>query len=108
MQTARKPRTRYEACPLCEASFPVQPNGGLPKHRAFSGVGTCPVRLYRVIWVRDDVGTRGVHCPGPFSHEQACTVLRKLVPSAKRRDLIEEITDGPGEIARDLTGCDAN
>lgn len=48
-------------------------------------------RTYRVIWKRDDNGTRGVHCPGPFTHDEACTVLRKLSPQPWRRDLLEEI-----------------
>ena len=35
-------------------------------------------RLYHVVWARDDNGTRGVHCHGPFTHEEACMVLRKF------------------------------
>jgi hypothetical protein len=50
-------------------------------------------RRYRVVWVRDDKGTRGVHCHGPFTHEEACTILRKLAPQPWRRDMVEEIVD---------------
>ncbi len=48
-------------------------------------------RQYRVIWIRDDKNTRGVIAPGPFTHQEACTVLTKVTPRAWRRDLLEEI-----------------
>ena len=61
-------------------------------------------RRYRVVWVTDvekfrrrygvnPTNTSGVHCPGPFTHEQACTVLRKMWPQPERRDLVEEIVE---------------
>lgn len=46
---------------------------------------------YRLVWVRDDKGTRGVLCPGPFTLEQAQTVLRKLTDYSWRRILVEAI-----------------
>lgn len=48
-------------------------------------------RRYRVIWVRDDRGTRGVLAPGPFTHQEACTVLGKVTKYPWRRELLEEI-----------------
>jgi len=47
-------------------------------------------RRYRVIWKRDDKGTRGVLAPGPFTHREAVAVLRKQRPQPWRRDLLEE------------------
>ena len=48
-------------------------------------------RLSRVVGVRDDNGTRVVHCPGPFTHDEACIVLTKMCPQPWRRDMVEEI-----------------
>ena len=48
-------------------------------------------RFYRVIWVRDDKKTTGVHCLGPLTHKEACSVLSKLTSYPWRRDLLEEI-----------------
>ena len=47
-------------------------------------------RTYRVVWITDR-GKRGIHCPGPFTHQEACTVLTKITPRKDRRDLLEEI-----------------
>jgi hypothetical protein len=52
-------------------------------------------RLYRVIWVRDDKGTRGVLAPGPFTHREAVTVMSKITKYPWRRVLVEEIQNNP-------------
>ena len=47
-------------------------------------------RLYRVVAVlRDD--SREVMCPGPFSHDEACTVVSKHTVRPERRIQVEEI-----------------
>lgn len=48
-------------------------------------------RRYRVIWVRDDRGTRGVMAPGPFTHGEAVNVLHKIMKHKWRRVLLEQI-----------------
>lgn len=49
-------------------------------------------RFYRVIWKRADKKTRGVFCPGPFTHDEACIVLSKVRGNYSwREDLLEEI-----------------
>ncbi len=48
-------------------------------------------RLYRVVWIRDDKGTRGVLFPGPLTHREAMTVVRKTTKYPWRRLMIEEI-----------------
>lgn len=51
------------------------------------------LRVYRVIWVRErgeKVLSRGVMFPGPLTHEEACTCIRKTTVYAWRRLVIEE------------------
>ena len=56
-------------------------------------------RLYRVLWVRCDphtgeaTGARGVLFPGPLTHSQACTCIRKCTPNKGTRYQFEEIPD---------------
>jgi hypothetical protein len=50
-----------------------------------------PNTRYLIVWVRDDQKTRGVMCPGPFTHAEACVVLRKITAYSWRRVLLEEI-----------------
>ena len=49
------------------------------------------MKNYRVIWVRDSAGTSGVLFPGPLSHEEAITCIRKTTPHKWRRIMVEEI-----------------
>lgn len=48
-------------------------------------------RMYNVIWIRDDKGTRGQHNVTPLTHAEACAFLSKLTQYSWRRDLLEEI-----------------
>ena len=48
-------------------------------------------RLYRVVGVRDDNGTRVVHCPGPFTHDEACEALSRFTVRPERRIMVEPI-----------------
>lgn len=63
-------------------------------------------RHFRVVWIVDPTAyrkrfradpttIRGVHCPGPFTHAEACAVLRKLNPQSWRRDLLDVIQGDP-------------
>lgn len=51
------------------------------------------VRMYRVVWIRDDNKTRGVLFPGPLTHREACVALGKVTPHPWRRDMLEEIEE---------------
>lgn len=48
-------------------------------------------RLYNVIWVRDDKGTRGRLNATPMTHSEACTFKSKITDHAWRRVLLEEV-----------------
>ena len=48
-------------------------------------------RYYQIIWIRDDKRTRGVACPGPLTHAEACTCLRKTTAHRLVRLMLEEM-----------------
>jgi hypothetical protein len=50
-----------------------------------------PERLYRIVWVSDAKGTRGIMADGPLTHDEACTVLSKITVRPERRVLLEEL-----------------
>ena len=52
---------------------------------------------YRLVWITPRA--RGVYCPGPFTHAEACTVLSKVPNDGAfvgRRVEIEAIAHDPG------------
>ena len=49
------------------------------------------MRLYNVIWKRDDTGACGQHNATPLTHGQACALLSKLTTYPWRRDLLEGV-----------------
>ena len=56
-------------------------------------------RLYRVLWLScnprtgEATGRRGVLFPGPLTHSQACTCVRKTTAHVGTRLVLEEIAD---------------
>lgn len=48
--------------------------------------------LFRVIAIRNRDGARFVLCPGPFTHDEACTALAKFTRYPWRREQVEPIT----------------
>lgn len=49
------------------------------------------IRLYNVIWVRDDKGTRGKLNSLPMTHHEACTYMSKITNHSWRRLILEEV-----------------
>jgi hypothetical protein len=60
---------------------------------------TAEERRYRIVWestwstVASGAKAKGVMCPGPFTHDEACTALAKFNPAHLRfrRVFLEEV-----------------
>jgi len=48
------------------------------------------IRMYNVIWVRDDKDTRGRLNAAPMTHAEACSFKSKITACPWRRVLLEE------------------
>lgn len=48
-------------------------------------------RMYNVIWVCDDKGTRGQLNATPMTHREACTFKSKMTAYPWRRVMLEEV-----------------
>ncbi len=46
---------------------------------------------YRIVWIHEYNGTRGILFDGPLTHEEACTCLFKVTKHPWRRVQIERI-----------------
>lgn len=67
---------------------------------------TMDERRYRVIWIRERDGrevARGVLFPGPLTHEQACTVVRKTTSYPLAREATR--SGRPSHRARETRGA---
>ena len=49
------------------------------------------MKMYNVIWIRDDKGTRGQLNATPMTHKEACAFKSKMTDYSWRRILLEEI-----------------
>lgn len=49
------------------------------------------IRLYNVIWVRDDKGVRGQMNSIPMTHAEACIYISKITNPSWRRLILEEV-----------------
>ena len=48
-------------------------------------------RMYNVLWIRDDKGTRGQLNATPMTHRAACTFKSKMTAYPWRRVMLEEV-----------------